>query len=112
MRKSKETCQPADCIREETLETPRDYSDEHFADLCKALGHPARLQILKLLIAKDSCVCGDIVEELPLAQATVSQHLKVLKETKLIQGEIEGRNICYCINPRTLKRLKTLIANL
>jgi len=64
----------------------------------KVLGHPARLAILKLLIQKDSCICGDIVDELPLAQATVSQHLKELKNAGLIKGQIEGASICYCIN--------------
>lgn len=64
----------------------------------KVLGHPARLAILQLLIRKDSCVCGDIVDELPLAQATVSQHLKELKNAGLIRGEIEGASICYCID--------------
>jgi ArsR family transcriptional regulator len=60
----------------------------------------------------DACVCGDIVSELPLAQSTVSQHLKVLKNAGLIRGEISGPRVCYCIEPRTLRRLKVLIAAL
>jgi ArsR family transcriptional regulator len=82
------------------------------AELTKALGHPARLQILQLLIERNTCICGEIVDELPLAQSTVSQHLKVLKEANLIRGEIDGPSICYCINPETISRLKQLIAAL
>lgn len=69
------------------------------AKLAKALGHPARIAILQYLMKRKSCVCGDIVDELPLAQATVSQHLKALKEAGLIQGEISGVSVCYCISP-------------
>src|SRR5215217_7989738 len=64
----------------------------------KALAHPARIAILKLLAGRQTCVCGDIVEELPLSQSTVSQHLKELKESGLIKGEIDGSRICYCID--------------
>ncbi len=79
---------------------------EHFendeiklARYAKALSHPARIAILKTLIEKNECLCGEIVETLPLAQSTVSQHLKALKEAGLIQGEIDGPKSCYCINP-------------
>ncbi len=78
----------------------------------KAVGHPARVAILRLLARKNACVCGEIVDELPLAQSTVSQHLKVLKEAGLIQGEVDGPRICYCISPRALRRLKVLVAGL
>lgn len=64
----------------------------------KALSHPARVAILNLLIQKKACVCGDIVDELPLSQSTVSQHLKELKTIGLIKGEIEGTSVCYCID--------------
>lgn len=87
-------------------------ADEELALLAKALGHPARTQILRLLARRDSCVCGDIVGELPLAQSTVSQHLKVLKEAGLIRGEIDGPRIGYCVEPRTLRRLKALVGSL
>lgn len=87
-------------------------ADAELAALSKALGHPVRVQILRLLARRDSCVCGDIVNELPLAQSTVSQHLKVLKEAELIRGEIEGPRVCYCIEPRTLRRLRALVAAL
>lgn len=69
---------------------------EQLARWAKALAHPARVAILEVLLRRGSCVCGDIVAELPLAQATVSQHLKVLKEAGLVRGDVEGRNVCYC----------------
>jgi len=72
--------------------------DNRIAKYAKALSHPARIAILKLLIKKQACICGDIVEELPLSQSTVSQHLKELKEAGLIKGEIEGSKVCYCID--------------
>ena len=87
-------------------------ADEELAALAKAVGHRARVQILRLLVRRESCICGDIVDELPLAQSTVSQHLKVLKEAGLIRGEIDGPRVCYCIEPRTLRRLKALIGSL
>src|SRR5215510_14168095 len=87
-------------------------ADLELAKLAKAIGHPARVAILKLLIARGECVCGVIVGELPLAQATVSQHLKVLKDAGLVQGEIDGPRVCYCVHPGTVRRLKELIGNL
>jgi ArsR family transcriptional regulator, arsenate/arsenite/antimonite-responsive transcriptional repressor len=87
-------------------------ADEELAALAKAVGHPLRVQILRLLAARSSCVCGDIVDELPVAQSTVSQHLKVLKEAGLIRGEVDGPRVCYCLEPRTLRRLKALIGGL
>jgi ArsR family transcriptional regulator, arsenate/arsenite/antimonite-responsive transcriptional repressor len=84
----------------------------HLADIAKALSHPARIKILKILAEKNTCICGDIVEILPLAQATVSQHLKELKRVGLIQGEIEGPKTCYCLSCGVLTKaydsLKTL----
>jgi len=87
-------------------------ADEELAALAKALGHPARVQILRILVRRTSCICGDIVGELPLAQSTVSQHLKVLKEAGLIRGEVDGPRVCYCIEPRALRRLKVLVAGM
>lgn len=87
-------------------------ADEELSALAKALGHPARVQILRLLTRRASCVCGDIVDELPLAQSTVSQHLKILKEAGLIRGDVDGPRVCYCIEPRTLRRFKALIGGL
>ncbi len=89
-----------------------DAADEELAALTKALGHPVRVQIIRLLTLRESCVCGDIVKELPLAQSTVSQHLKVLKDVGLIRGEIDGPRTCYCLEPRTLRRLKALVGGL
>ena len=86
--------------------------DQLLATLAKALGHPARVQIVRFLLAKDSCMCGDIVEHLPLAQSTVSQHLKMLKESGLIRGTIDGPRVCYCVEPKVLERLKELVAGL
>jgi ArsR family transcriptional regulator, arsenate/arsenite/antimonite-responsive transcriptional repressor len=80
--------------------------------LAKALGHPARVRILRLLLARDSCFCGELVDELPLAQATVSQHLKVLKQAGLIQGEIDGLRTCYCASLPGLEQLHRLIGRL
>ncbi len=68
------------------------------AELAKAFAHPARVAILQLLVRKKACVCGDLVDELPLAQATVSQHLKELKRIGIIQGDITPPRVCYCIN--------------
>ena len=74
--------------------------DNKIADFAKAIAHPARIAILRLLLKKSSCVCGDIVDELPLSQSTVSQHLKELKEIGLIKGEIDGKSVCYCIDEK------------
>lgn len=87
-------------------------ADDELAALAKAVAHPARVQILRILVRKTACVCGDIVDEIPLAQSTVSQHLKVLKEAGLIRGEVDGPRVCYCIEPRSLRRLKVLVAGL
>src|SRR5213596_2410417 len=81
-------------------------ADAELAEYAKALGHPARVQILRILVRKDACICGEIVDELPLAQSTVSQHLKVLKACGLIRGDVDGPRVCYCIEPRALRRLK------
>lgn len=87
-------------------------ADAELARLAKALGHPARVAIVRLLLARASCVCGEIVDELPLAQSTVSQHLAALKRAGLIRGEIDGPRTCYCLEPAALERLKQLLAKL
>ncbi|TGL50816.1 ArsR family transcriptional regulator [Leptospira wolffii] len=71
------------------------------ASYAKALGHPARIAILESILKKKACVCGDLVDELGLAQATISQHLKALKEVGILQGTIEGPSVCYCIDKKT-----------
>jgi len=78
----------------------------NLADIAKALSHPARIKILKILSAKNVCVCGDIVDLMPLAQATVSQHLKELKRVGLIEGEIDGQKVCYCLNTKVMEKAK------
>jgi ArsR family transcriptional regulator len=78
----------------------------YVAVTCKALSHPARLAILQTLAGRGSCICGEIVELMPLSQATVSQHLKILKEADLIAGEIDGPRTCYCINIETMRTLR------
>ena len=82
------------------------------ASLAKALGHPARVAILQFLIKKNACVCGDIVEELPLSQSTVSQHLKELKKVGLIKGDIEGPSVCYCIDEKAWSKARRVIGEL
>ena len=91
---------------------------EHFTDkqnavaaLAKALGHPARVAIVEYLLSVDSCICGDIVNELPLAQPTVSQHLKELKSAGIIKGEIEGNSICYCVDETAIEKLQSYFAS-
>lgn len=87
-------------------------ADRELAGLSKALGHPVRVQIVRLLLRRQACVCGDIVDELPLAQSTVSQHLKVLKDAGFIRGEVDGPRVSYCIEPRALRRLRALVGGL
>lgn len=77
--------------------------------LAKALSHPARILILKTLAKQNECMCGEIVDTIPLAQATVSQHLKELKNIGLIQGEIDGPRSCYCLDPDVIKEFSTIL---
>jgi DNA-binding transcriptional ArsR family regulator len=83
--------------------------DNRIATYAKALSHPARVAILKLLLKRKACVCGDIVDELPLSQSTVSQHLKELKSAGLIKGDIEGVKICYCIDEEEWGRARAML---
>lgn len=85
-------------------------ADEELAQLGKALGHPARVRILRILSQKEAKVCSQIVDELPLAQSTVSEHLRILKEVGLIRSREDGPRVGYCINYETLRRLKALVA--
>jgi DNA-binding transcriptional ArsR family regulator len=84
------------------------FSDEinDMAIVFKALGHPARMAIVEFLVKQKECVCGDIVNELPLAQATISQHLRELKTAGIIKGTIEGTSVCYCLNLDLLKQIE------
>jgi len=104
-------CPPADeSVDLRPVEGPD--ADAELASLARALGHPARVQILRLLLRRQSCICGEIVDALPLAQSTVSQHLKVLKDAGLVRGEVDGPRVCYCIEPRAVRRLRVLVAGL
>jgi DNA-binding transcriptional ArsR family regulator len=85
--------------------------DLRVAAYAKALAHPARVAILNLLIRKGVCMCGDIVDELPLAQSTVSQHLRELKDAGLIQGNIDGPSVCYCVNDAALAEMVSLFSD-
>jgi DNA-binding transcriptional ArsR family regulator len=87
------------------------YSKKHNerANLLKAIAHPARLAIVEILIQNKSCMYTDFITELPLAQSTISQHLKALKSAGIIKGTVEGNSICYCIDSRTLKKLTSIL---
>jgi ArsR family transcriptional regulator len=99
-----------ECCEAGPTALPPDDTAEALSALAWAIAHPARVRILRLLINRKNCVCGEIVAELPLAQSTVSQHLKILKGSGLINGEIDGPRVCYCVNRAKLKSLKALIA--
>ncbi len=86
--------------------------NNRLARYAKAMGHPARIAILKFLASKTTCICGDLVDELPLSQSTVSQHLKELKEAGLIKGEIEGAKVCYCIDEKEWKAAQSWLNQL
>jgi len=79
------------------------------AQLAKALGHPARIAIVQLLSERETCICGDITQELPLAQSTISQHLKALKKAGIIKGEVDGVRTCYCLNEEGIQELQELL---
>src|SRR5690606_17898889 len=81
------------------------------AAMAKAIAHPARIAILQYLVRANACICGDIVEELGMAQATISQHLRELKNIGLIQGTIDGTSVCYCINPRVWNEYRQLFTS-
>ena len=104
----KAACAPAVAPPSDELD---EATDEELATLAKALAHPVRVQIVRLLARTEGCV-SELVEQLPLAQSTVSQHLKVLKDAGLVRGTVEGPRTCYCIDPAGLRRLRILIAHL
>lgn len=110
MKARQQRCQP--CSAKVASSAVSAKNDEALARLAWAVAHPARVRLLRLLIAKSACVCGELVELMPLAQSTVSQHLKILKEAGLVQGEVDGPKVCYCVNPDGLARLKELVNGL
>ncbi len=83
--------------------------EQKIAEICKALSHPARIAIINFLIKKKECICSDVVNELPLSQSTVSQHLKELKNAGLIKGDIDGQRVCYCIDLKKWNEAKKII---
>lgn len=87
-------------------------SQNELAILIKALGHPARIAIIEYILKVNSCICGDIVNELSLAQPTISQHLKELKNAGLIKGSVEGNTICYCIDEKGFEKIKGFFKNI
>lgn len=99
------------CPPPETIDPAADPVAE-IARYAKALGHPARVEIIRLLMERDECIAGAIADELPLAQSTVSQHLKVLREAGLIYGDVDGPRICYCADPARIERLQNLLGGL
>lgn len=99
-------------MRTEISDDIKDPSNVRVAAIAKAIGHPARITILKLLAQRNSCFCGDITDVLPLAQSTVSQHLKALKTAGLIKGEVEGVRTCYCLNPEGIMELNSLLSEI
>ncbi len=109
MNDEKRCCPPT--VRLETAADALEIADD-LARVSKALAHPIRVRIVKLLLAREACLCGQIVDELPVSQATVSQHLKVLKEAGLVRGEIDGPRVCYCADRAALARHIELLSAL
>lgn len=103
-------CPPAEPMP--PVPTDEGEANAHLARLAKALAHPARVAILRLLVRREGCVVGSIVDELPLAQSTVSQHLKQLKGAGLIRGEVDGPRVCYCVEPGVVALFKALVERL
>ena len=99
---------PRCCPPPPPLDTGR-YPDEEIAQVAKAIAHPARVKILRFLLEREECVVGAIVDRIPLAQSTISQHLKVLREAGLIHGEVDGTRICYCADRTRIDRLRGLL---
>jgi ArsR family transcriptional regulator len=95
-----------------THDPSKESGDQDLALLAAALGHPHRIAILRFLMANSRCMCGNIVDELPISQSTVSQHLKKLKEAGWITGDVEGPRTCYCLKPGVIQRFTTLLRSL
>jgi ArsR family transcriptional regulator, arsenate/arsenite/antimonite-responsive transcriptional repressor len=103
-----------DVAPEDAKAPPWQDGDEELAALAKALAHPARVRIVRFLLAQDerTCICGDICDEIPLAQSTVSQHLRMLKNAGVIVGRVDGPRVCYCVDRARLARVRELLAGL
>jgi ArsR family transcriptional regulator len=108
-----QTCAPGDACCPPPATAPGEtQADRDLALVAKAIGHPLRIRILRMLASTPGCVCGSIVEQFDTPQSTISQHLKVLAEAGLVQGTIEGRSTCYCLDRGGMKRLRVLVAEL
>ncbi len=105
-------CEPESSALPPAVSADESARRRRLAELNKALGHPIRVEIVAILRRHETCLCGDIVELLPLAQSTVSQHLKVLKAAGIVQGEIDGPRTCYCLDPAVLDEYRSLAADL
>jgi ArsR family transcriptional regulator len=103
---------PPEMPLEELLELQGPQADERLAELAKALAHPVRVGIVRFLAARDGCVCNQIVEQFNLAQSTISQHLKILKEAGLVRGTVDGPRVCYCLDRSVLTLLQSLTGRL
>ena len=111
MNEQDNRCGPS-VVSSPSVPIDEDEANTLLAGLAKALGHPARVAIIRLLVRTEGCIVGDIVDELPLAQSTVSQHLKQLKAAGLIRGEVDGPRVCYCVDREALVLLSGLLASL
>jgi ArsR family transcriptional regulator len=103
---------PATCKPGKKRKRVKDFAEDDLGDLCKALGHPARVRLLRILLEKGECISGDLAEEFSLAQSTVSEHLRILKDAGLIQGTVDGPRRFYCVDQDRLNTLKSLIATI
>jgi len=90
----------------------KEFSEEELGNLCKALGHPARVRLLRILLEKGECISGDLAEEFSLAQSTVSEHLRILKEAGFIQGTIDGPRRSYCVNGEVLEKFRSMVSSI
>ena len=109
------TCPPDSCCDPDTKAARGGMgarAERQMANLCRALGHPARVRILRVLVEKDVCIAGELADEVSLAASTVSQHLNILKEAGLIKGEVDGPRRCYCVDKTVLAGFRRLVASL
>lgn len=97
------------CTPPQKRQKRKEFSEEELGNLCKALGHPARVRLLRILIEKGECISGDLAEEFSLAQSTVSEHLRILKEAGFVQGTIDGPRRSYCVNSEVLEQFKRMV---
>ena len=105
-------CCPPEDDSQDLLPIEGKQAEAELAELSRGLAHPARVRILRLLVSRGASLCGEIVSELPLAQSTVSQHLKILKECGWVRGDIDGPRVCYCISGKALRRFEALAGGL